>query len=136
MDSSRLKAVLASKADLLEAMPRLARDIGVDGKVVERSMVACGVLAQAGREPALEEGCILPETSCCPFLRGMLPPSLQSLPSGVMTGNVPSVCLAFRAGVHAHQSTGSPVLASWMAAAKTSWTHGSCRLPVSEQSAT
>ncbi len=55
-------------------------------------------------------------------------------PVTIGCGKSPAACRRFRAGVYVHQFTPSPVRAWWMAAAKTSCTHGSWRRSVSSQS--
>jgi hypothetical protein len=41
MDVSSLKAALVSKADILMSMPNLARDRGIDSRVIDAAMARC-----------------------------------------------------------------------------------------------
>ena len=49
MDAAELKSSLASKADAVEAMPRLASELRVDEQVTRRAMGNCRILAKALR---------------------------------------------------------------------------------------
>ncbi len=47
MSAADLMAVLASKAEVLEKLPQLARELGIDEQVVQRAMSRCGGLADS-----------------------------------------------------------------------------------------
>ena len=47
MAADQLKAILAAKAPLLEALPERARDLGVADEVIGRAMARCREMAEA-----------------------------------------------------------------------------------------